>query len=98
MSVWWLIFGMAVVTYLPRLFPLFVVKDIPMPGWVKRWLQYVPYAALGALIFPGIMTVDQSNPLIGVMVGILVAMAAWFTRNLVLLVVLGIVLMIIFQS
>ncbi len=49
-----LIVGMALVTYIPRMLPG-IVAGRQMPPWLRRWLQHIPYAALGALIFPGIL-------------------------------------------
>ncbi len=53
-----LVIGMALVTYVPRLLPG-VIAGRRVPPLFRRWLQNVPYAALGALIFPGIL---QSQP------------------------------------
>ncbi len=34
-----------------------------LPRWIRRWLSFFPYAALGSLIFPGILTVVDGRPL-----------------------------------
>ncbi len=65
-----LILGMALVTYLPRLLPALFMDRIPFPRWFRKWLKYIPYAALGALIFPGILLVDEEQPLIGLLGGL----------------------------
>ncbi|MDR3588218.1 MAG: AzlD domain-containing protein [Negativicutes bacterium] len=49
-----LIIGMMVVTYLPRLLPLVALSKRPLPGPLRRFLCYIPYAALGALIVRGV--------------------------------------------
>lgn len=65
-----LIAGMALVTYLPRLIPMAFSEKLNFPGWLNNWLQYVPYAALGALIFPGVLTsVDGQHPWLGLVGG-----------------------------
>jgi branched-subunit amino acid transport protein len=64
-----LIFGMALVTYLPRLLPALILDRFHFPDWFNRWLKSIPYAALGALIFPGVLLVDQDQPLIGLLGG-----------------------------
>lgn len=47
---------MALVTYLPRVFPLVLFrKEIKSP-YVKSFLKYVPYSVLGVLTFPDIFT------------------------------------------
>ena len=48
-----IILGMAVVTYLPRMLPVLIIDRFTPPAWLNRWLKSIPYAALGALIFPG---------------------------------------------
>lgn len=50
MNYWILILGMALVTYVQRLFPLTRLKEGEMPGWARRGLAYVPVAVLSALI------------------------------------------------
>lgn len=49
-----LILGMMLVTYLPRLLPLAALAQRPLPPRVRRFLSYIPYAALGALIIRGV--------------------------------------------
>jgi branched-subunit amino acid transport protein len=46
---------MAVVTFMPRLIPLLVLRDRRLPPLLKRFLDAIPYAALGALILPGVL-------------------------------------------
>ena len=65
-----LILGMALVTTIPRLLPAFFLDRFRSPGWFNRWLKNIPYAALGALIFPGVLLVDQDQPLIGFLGGL----------------------------
>ncbi len=50
-----LIFGMAAVTYLPRLLPLIIMTERPINPLLKRFLLYIPYTALSALIVRGIL-------------------------------------------
>lgn len=51
-----MIIGMGIVTYIPRVMPLIMLQTESWPKWSKRMLARVPYAVLGALIFPGILT------------------------------------------
>jgi len=50
----WLILGMALVTYLPRALPLFLLAEIDLPPAFLRWVAYVPGAVLAALLAPSI--------------------------------------------
>jgi len=65
-----LILGMALVTYLPRLVPVLFMDRFQFPPWFYKWLKSIPYAALGALIFPGVLWVDPDQPLIGLLGGL----------------------------
>ncbi|TCT23623.1 branched-subunit amino acid transport protein [Melghiribacillus thermohalophilus] len=64
-----IIIGMSLVTMVPRLIPAFIVNKIQFPDWMNRWLNAIPYAALGALIFPKIMDVIPGKPWIGLFGG-----------------------------
>jgi branched-subunit amino acid transport protein len=61
-KIWWLLAGMFAVTYVPRVIPFVIGREIALPPWVRRWLDYFPYAALGALIFPGVLTAVPGRP------------------------------------
>ena len=65
-----LILGMALVTYLPRLLPAIFLDRFQFPDWFQKWLKSIPYAALGALIFPGVLLVDKDQPLVGLLGGL----------------------------
>lgn len=47
---------MALVTYIPRVFPILVFRKEIESKYIKSFLQYVPYAVLGALTFPDIFS------------------------------------------
>jgi branched-subunit amino acid transport protein len=53
-SHWELILGMALVTAIPRLLPMLVDLEQWLPPALVRSLGFVPPAALGALIVPGL--------------------------------------------
>lgn len=79
-----LVLGMAAVTYLPRLLPLIILTERPLPSFLRRFLLYVPYTALSALIVRGIL---ESNPnmLLSTILGLGVAsICSWFKGGLVL--------------
>ena len=63
---WWMLFGMALVTYLPRMIPLTILDGVELPPIVSAVLGNIPYAVLGALIFPAILFVQEGNILFGV--------------------------------
>ncbi len=50
------ILGMAAVTYLPRLIPLWALSGKKLPAPVAAWLRHVPPAVLAALLLPSVLT------------------------------------------
>lgn len=79
-----LVLGMAAVTYLPRLLPLILLTERPLPPFLRRFLLYVPYTALSALIVRGIM---ESNPhmLLATVLGLGIAgICSWYKGGLIL--------------
>ena len=85
---WWLLFGMAIVTYLPRMVPLTFLDGKKLPPIVSGVLGNIPYAVLGALIFPAIFFVQEGNILFGV-IGAGTAFLIAFLGGGVMPVVLG---------
>ncbi len=47
-----LILGMGILTYLPRLIPLFLLTKLQLPPWLEEGLDFLPAAILGALVLP----------------------------------------------
>lgn len=47
---------MAVVTYLPRVLPLALVRKKIKNRFVQSFLLYMPYGVLAAMVFPDILT------------------------------------------
>lgn len=81
-----LIAALAGVTYLPRLIP-FLGRGLRIPRRLEKFLYAVPYAVLGALIFPDSLTAWGTGPLEigGASAALAVAaLTAWFTRNILL--------------
>ncbi len=93
--------GMWAATYFPRLIPLVALSKIELPRVVMRWLAYIPAAILSALIFPGaiqragVIDVSPGNP--GLWALIISFGVAIKTRNLILTVVIGGVVMYLLQ-
>jgi len=52
------ILGMALVTYLPRLVPLWVLAGKKLPSPIIAWLRHVPPAVLAAMLMPIILMPD----------------------------------------
>jgi len=88
-SIVFLIIGMGLVTYIPRMLPLVLLKDLKLPAHVKRFFDFIPFAILGALIFPGILysTGNIESAIFG---GTVAVVVAFFRVNLVFVVISGI--------
>lgn len=91
MTVFLIIIGMSLLTMIPRMIPAFLVEKLQFRGWVNRWLNAIPFAALGALIFPGILSVKEGEPSVGIMGGIVAVVLSMLGLN-VILVVIGAIL------
>lgn len=50
----YLLLGMGLVTYLPRMLPLVVLANRKLPQGVVDWLGLIPVAILSALVAPGL--------------------------------------------
>ena len=88
---------MFLVTFVPRLIPFVFARQLDLPPWIKKWLKFFPYAALGALIFPGILEAVPGKPGLAAGAGILAAVCALFIRNITVIVVLAIAVVLLFQ-
>lgn len=79
------ILGMAIVTYIPRLIPLALFSNFKLPPFLKRFLEFIPYTALSALIFPAILS--ATGNLISAILGAGIAVIlAYFETNLFIIV------------
>ncbi|TQR20247.1 AzlD domain-containing protein [Psychrobacillus vulpis] len=85
---WWMLLGMALVTYIPRAFPLTFLEGKELPPVISGVLRNIPFAVLGALIFPAILYVQEGNFLFGFIGGVVAFTLAIISSN-VMVVVLG---------
>ncbi len=98
MNIWFIILSMALVTYLLKLLPLTLLGENALPLWARRGLNYVPIAVLSALIGVSFVpstdwlsfTLDAHLP-----AGIVAILIAWFTRNALLTIAGGMVVLLL---
>jgi len=92
---------MAVVTYLPRFLPMYVLTRLEIPQTATSWLRYVPVAVLSALIVPGILTTNRQvffSPVNSYFLASIPAfLVAWRTRSMLLTVVAGMAAVLLLQ-
>ncbi|MDR4887142.1 AzlD domain-containing protein [Bacillus sp. HNG] len=58
-TILFMIIGMGLVTYIPRMLPLVVFNSVKLPPFLQNVLKNVPFAILGALIIPGVFTINE---------------------------------------
>lgn len=93
MKVVLLILGMAVVTYLPRAIPAALIDNLRFGEKTERFLSLIPYTAMTALVFPGILTMDANNMWIGLVGGASAFILGW-KKLPIMVVILGAVFMV----
>lgn len=93
-----LIAGMAVVTYLSRLLPALFLDRFKFPNWFEKWLKSIPYAALGALIFPGVLLVKEDQPLLGLAGGVMALILALLNLHVTLVMAGSILVVYLLQT
>ena len=86
---------MAIVTMVPRFFPAIIIDKFIFKDWINHWLQATPFAALGALIFPGVLTVKAGAPIVGLVGGLVAVILSYLGLNVVF-VVIGAILTVFF--
>jgi len=76
-NILFLIVGMMLVTYIPRLLPFVLIDGDKLHPYVKRFLSFMPYAMFGALIVPGVFTAIAGKLLISLMAFLVACVVAY---------------------
>ena len=85
-----MILAMTVVTYIPRALPAIWMERMHFGPRFEKFLNLIPYTAMAALIFPGILTVDANRPWVGLVGGAAAAVPALAKKPVMLSVLTGI--------
>ena len=75
-----LILGLAIVTFIPRVIPAVLMDKMSFGPKTEKFLRLIPYTAMAALIFPGVLSVDSSKPIVGIVGVLAAALLAWRKR------------------
>lgn len=86
-----LILGMTLVTFLPRALPAVLIEKMKFGPRMEKFLRLIPYTAMTALVFPGLLSVDPERMEIGLLGALAAALLAWKKRP-VMVCVLGAIL------
>jgi branched-subunit amino acid transport protein len=96
-----IILGTMVVTYIPRMLPLVLLSKSTLPKKVEQFLDNIPIAILGSILFSTLIIRDEIIDLSFhneyLIVGIITIVFAKFIKRVDLIVVFGIVLTIIIR-
>ena len=96
------IVGMGLITYAIRLSLFLLPERVILPPWLLRGLRYVPAAVLSAIIAPELFqpggTLDVSLGNDRLLAGLVAILIAWRTRNVVLTVAIGLILLWLLQT
>ncbi len=95
------ILGMGLITFSIRLSLFLLPERVTLAPWILRALRYVPAAVLSAIIVPELVlpggTFDLSLGNERLIAGVAAAVVAWRTRNVLLTVGVGLVLLWVLQ-
>ncbi len=98
-TIWITLAVAGLLTYLIRLSFIALLGKWTPPEWVSRALRFVPPAVLTAIIFPEVLIRDgqlaPANPRL--LAGVVAALVAWRTKNVVLTIVVGMAALITIQ-
>lgn len=90
-----IILGMALVTYIPRLLPFYLFSNIKFSKRTTFFLRCIPYSALGALIIPDVFNSIEGNSLASFVGAITAIFLTLIFKNLVLTVIGSIIMVYI---
>jgi branched-subunit amino acid transport protein len=98
-TIWLTMFLAGLLTFLTRLSFIALWGRWTPPEWLRRSLHYVPPAVLTAIIFPELLMRQGAfapfNPRL--LAGLVAALVAWRTKNIVWTILAGMVLLLLLQ-
>ncbi len=101
-STWLLFLVIGMGTFILRYLFIYLFGKIEMPNWLRRVLRFVPAAALAALVFPALTHptghLDFSLNNFRLLAGLSGAIVAWKTRNVLLTILVGLMLLWILNA
>jgi branched-subunit amino acid transport protein len=100
-GIWLTLLGAGVVTFIIRLSFIALLGNAQVPDAVRRALRFVPPAVLSAIIFPEVLQpgghFDLSLTNARLWAGVLAALVAWRTKNILLTIAVGMAVMWLVQ-
>lgn len=85
-EIWMIIGGMAVVTFVPRVLPFFIIDGEKLPPVVKEWLRLLPIVIFAGMVAPPLLTdgtqLAPAKHLGQISVVLTGAVVAYFTKKI----------------
>lgn len=101
MSIWLVMLLGGLLTFGIRFSFIYLFGKFHIPEAVRRALHYVPPAVLSALVFPELFLHDGALDLsLGnarLLAGLVAVLVAWYSKNTLLTIVVGMLALIVFQ-
>ena len=101
MSIWLVMLLGGLVTFAIRFSFIYLFGKLHIPGTVRRALHYIPPAVLSALVFPelfmheGVLSLSLDNTRL--LAGLLAVAVAWYSKNTLLTIVVGMLALVLLQ-
>ena len=101
MNIWLVMLLGGLITFTIRFSFIYLFGKFHVPGTVRRALHYVPPAVLSAIVFPELFlqdgTLDLSLSNVRLLAGLVAIVVAWYSKNTLLTIVVGVMALILFQ-
>jgi branched-subunit amino acid transport protein len=101
MSIWLILILGGLITFGMRFSFIYLFGRFEIPETLRRALHYVPPAVLSAIIFPALFYpangLDLSLGNTRLFAGIIAIFVAWFSKNTLLTIIVGMIVLFILQ-
>lgn len=101
MELWLALIAIGLITYATRLSFILLFGRMDVPAQLHRALRYVPVTVLSAIIFSELLVregaADLSLGNARLLAGLLAALVAWWTKNVLLTIATGMAAMLLIQ-
>jgi branched-subunit amino acid transport protein len=100
-NIWLTMLIGGLITFGMRFSLIFLFGKFEIPQTMRKALHYVPPAVLSAIIFPELLyhtnRIDLSLGNIRLLAGIVAILVAWFSKNVLLTILAGMMTLLLFQ-
>ncbi|MDP1714437.1 MAG: AzlD domain-containing protein [Anaerolineales bacterium] len=101
MNIWLVLLLGGLITFGMRFSLIYLFGRFDIPETIRKSLHYIPPAVLSAIIFPALLypadSLDLSLGNTRLLAGIIAILVAWFSKNTLLTILVGMAILLIFQ-